>query len=117
MREYLEEKSFIPPFGLDKFLVALGLPDRQPELYLYISERYHVHPDWPSILLIHSRSDEVVPVSQTEVMAVELEAFGIPHQVHYFDGASHYLMSPSGEAQGIFDTTINFLENEFAAED
>jgi hypothetical protein len=33
MRHRQEDGTFIPPFGLDQALVALGLPDRAPLRY------------------------------------------------------------------------------------
>jgi acetyl esterase/lipase len=117
MRHHLEERTFIPPFGLDKLLIALGLPDRQPELYAYISDLYHIESGSPPLLLIHSRTDEVVPVDQTELLVEALAYYGVPYQVHYFDGASHYLMSAGGEAQAIFDVTLEFLNNRLKNQD
>jgi dipeptidyl aminopeptidase/acylaminoacyl peptidase len=109
MRKHLEDGTFIPPFGLDKVLVALGLPDRQPERYWTNSGAYHVQPDFPPILIIHSRDDEVVPIDQSDLLVAALAEAGVPHQAHYFDGASHYLLSPGGEALEIYDLTLSFL--------
>ena len=109
MRKHLEDGTFIPPFGLDKVLVALGLPDRQPERYWTNSGAYHVRPDFPPILIIHSRDDEVVPIDQSDLLVAALAEAGVPHQAHYFDGASHYLLSPGGEALEIYDLTLSFL--------
>ena len=109
MRKHLEEGTFFPPFGLDKVLVALGLPDRQPELYWHYSGAYRVQSNLPPILIIHSRSDEVVPVDQSDLLVAGLVEAGVPHQIHYFDEASHYLLSPSGESLEIYELTRSFL--------
>ena len=109
MRKHLEDGTFIPPFGLDKVLVALGLPDREPERYWTNSGAYHVQPNFPPILVIHSRDDEVVPIDQSDLLTESLIEAGVPHQTHYFNEASHYLLSPSGEALEIYDITLAFL--------
>lgn len=109
MRHYLEEKTFIPPFGLDKVLIALGLPDRQPMRYWRSSGAYHVNSNMPPVLVLHSYVDEVVPVDQSELLVVGLVEEGVPHQVYFFEGASHYLLSPSGESRAIYDLTLDFL--------
>src|SRR5206468_1713623 len=46
MRRRLEDRTFVPPFGLDQALVALGLPDRLPLRYWRYSGVYHVRSDW-----------------------------------------------------------------------
>lgn len=109
MRRHLEEGTFIPPFGLDQILVALGLPDREPLRYWEGSSIFHVQPNFPPHLIIHSRSDEVVPISQSDLLVEQLNREGIAHDAFYFDEASHYLLSPGGESREIYDLTIEFL--------
>jgi dipeptidyl aminopeptidase/acylaminoacyl peptidase len=110
MRRRLEDRTFVPPFGLDRALVALGLPDRAPLRYWRHSGIYHVHPDYPPVLLVHSRDDPVVPFQQSEQLAAALEGAGVPYELHVFEGAGHYLLSPGGEAQAIYDLTMRFLD-------
>ncbi|RME42549.1 MAG: hypothetical protein D6796_14245 [Caldilineae bacterium] len=110
MRHQLELGNFTPPFGLDRVLVALGLPDRQPMRYWQYSAAYHLPPDLPPLLLIHSRSDEVVPFAQSQLLADNLEAAGLPYELHFFEGASHYLLSESGEGVAIYHLTLDFLD-------
>jgi acetyl esterase/lipase len=111
MRRRLEEDSFIPPFGLDKVLVALGLPNREPLNYWRYSNAYHLRPDLPPLVIMHSRTDEVVPYQQSDLLAANLKQLGIPHAVHFFDGASHYLMAPGSDADTlkIYQITLDFL--------
>ncbi|MEM7032972.1 MAG: carboxypeptidase regulatory-like domain-containing protein [Chloroflexota bacterium] len=113
MRRYLEEGIFIPPFGLDQVLVALGLPDRQPLRYWEGSSIYHVQPDFPPHLIIHSRDDAVVPISQSELLTEQLVQAQVTHQTHYFDEASHYLLSAGGESREIYDLAVNFLAEQY----
>ncbi len=110
MRRRLEDRTFVPPFGLDQALVALGLPDRAPLRYWRHSGVYHVRPNYPPMLLVHSRDDPVVPFQQSEQLANALEAVGVPHELYVFDGAGHYLLSPGGEAEAIYELTVRFLD-------
>jgi hypothetical protein len=109
MRRRLEEGSYVPPYGLDQALIALGLPSRQPRLYWQYSGAYHVRPNFPPIILLHSRSDAVVPYQQTELLAANLAAAGIEHETHFFDGAGHYLLDEGGGADPIFKLALDFL--------
>ncbi len=113
MRRRLEEGTYIPPFGLDQVLIALGLPDRSPMNYWRYSPAYHLRPDLPPLIIMHSRSDEVVPYQQSELLAANLTAMGVPHEVYFFEGASHYLMAPGSDADTlkIYQLTLDFLSS------
>jgi hypothetical protein len=104
MRRRLEDGSFIPPFGLDQALRALGLPDRAPERYWRYSGAYHIRPDFPPMALLHSRADDVVPFQQSELLAARLVAADVAHETYFFDGASHYLLGAEG--QGSVEDTL-----------
>ena len=65
------------------------------------------------MLIIHSRSDEIVPFEQSEFLAEQLTEAGVPHQLHIFEGASHYLMSETGEGLAIYELTLNYLAEQF----
>jgi dipeptidyl aminopeptidase/acylaminoacyl peptidase len=110
-RRRFEEGSFFPPFGLDQALIALGTPDTSPERYWRNSARYHLRPDMPPILLMHSRDDEIVPFQQSELLAAALERQQIPHDVYFFDGMSHYLRAdePSPQLDNLYTITLQFL--------
>ena len=109
MRRRYEDGTFIPPFGLDQALVALGLPDRAPLRYWRYSGAYHVRRDWPPALLVHSRDDPVVPYQQSEQLAAALAAADVPHDLHVFETAGHYLLSEGTEAEAIYRLTLDFL--------
>jgi dipeptidyl aminopeptidase/acylaminoacyl peptidase len=108
-RRRLEDGSYVPPFGLDAALIALGFPDREPLRYWRYSWAYHVRRDQPPVALIHSRRDEVVPFEQSEALARRLEAVGAPYRLYVFEAASHYLLSEDGDALAIYDLTLDFL--------
>lgn len=111
MRRRLENGSYIPPFDLDKALIALGFPDQVPLRYWRYSGAYHVRADFPPLMVMHSRSDEVVPYQQSELFVGNLEKVGANYQVHFFDGASHYLLAEEGDedALKIYQITLDFL--------
>ena len=111
MRRRLEEGTYIPPFGLDKALIALGLPSQEPLRYWQYSGAYHVRADFPPLAILHSRSDEVVPYQQSELLAANLAQVGAPYEVHFFDGASHYLLAENADEDTlkIYRITLDFL--------
>lgn len=109
MRYQLEQGDFIPPFGLDQVLIALGLPDREPMHYWPYSGAYHVQPNYPPILLIHSHNDKVVPIAQSTILAEQLAYWEVPHDVHFFEEADHYLLHEGRESEEIYQLVLNFL--------
>jgi Carboxypeptidase regulatory-like domain/Prolyl oligopeptidase family len=111
LRRRFEEGSFLPPFGLDQALIALGTPDTSPERYWRYSSRFHLRRDLPPILLMHSRSDEVVPFEQSEQLAADLGRLGVAYEAHFFDGMSHYLLAdrPSADLDRLYAITTDFL--------
>jgi dipeptidyl aminopeptidase/acylaminoacyl peptidase len=111
MRQRFENGSFIPPFGLDQALIALGTPDISPERPWRYSSRFHLRRSLPPMLLMHSRNDEIVPFQQSEQLDADLTRLGVPHEAHFFDGLSHYLLAdrPSAELTELYDLTLDFL--------
>ena len=109
IRSVFEEGTFLPPFDLDKVLVALGFPDRVPLRYWIYSSVYHTDPKMPPTILFHSRSDEIVPYQQSQRLADALLEDGVEHELHFFDGGNHYLLSGDEDALEIYDRTLDFL--------
>ena len=109
MRRRFETESFMPPFGLDKALVALGFPNRSPMIYWQNSAVYHVRPDLPPTAIFHSYQDEIVPAGQSVLLAEALKKVGVEQQVDLFDGASHYLLESDDASQKIYERTKDFL--------
>ena len=111
MRRRLENGTFFPPFGLDQALIAVGLPDQVPLNYFDYSGAYHVRPDFPPLAILHSRSDDVVPYQQSELLAANLDAIDAPYEAYFFGGASHYLMAEGSDkdTQVIYDIALDFL--------
>ncbi len=110
MRHQLELGNFTPPFGLDKVMVAMGFPDQEPMHYWPYSGAYHLPPGTPPLLIIHSRHDEVVPYQQSELLAKNLELYGIPYQLHLTEGGGHYLMENSSDSQEAYRIVVDFLK-------
>jgi hypothetical protein len=115
MRRRLEAGTFIPPFGLDAALVALGFPDRAPLRYWRNSGAYHVRPGGPPVLILHSRSDDVVPWQQSERLARSFGEAGVIPEVHFYTGGSHYLLSDDDDALRIYEVTRSFLDRHLRA--
>lgn len=111
MRRRFEQGSFIPPFGLDQALIALGTPDISPERPWRYSSRFHLRRGLPPMLLMHSRNDQIVPFQQSEQLVADLARLGVPNEAHFFDGLSHYLLAdqPSAELTELYEITITFL--------
>ncbi len=111
LRRQFEAGDFFPPFGLDRALIALGFPDTQPQRFFTYSPRFHVRPHLPPILLLHSRTDEVVPFAQSELLAAELARQNVPHQAVFFDDLSHYLRAdqPSPDLDLMYRILLDFL--------
>jgi hypothetical protein len=116
LRLRFERGTFHPPFGLDQALIALGTPNTAPERYWRYSSRFHLRRDLPPILLMHSRSDEIVPVEQSEQLAADLDTLGLRYEPHFFDGMSHYLLAdrPSEDLDRLYSLTIDFLDRTLA---
>jgi dipeptidyl aminopeptidase/acylaminoacyl peptidase len=111
MRRRLENGSYIPPFGLDRALIALGFPDRESLVYWRYSGAYHVRSDFPPLAILHSRSDEVVPYQQSELLVANLAQVQAVYEAHFFEGASHYLLAEDADADTlvVYQLTVDFL--------
>ncbi|MDQ5853753.1 MAG: prolyl oligopeptidase family serine peptidase, partial [Chloroflexota bacterium] len=114
LRRLFEQGTFFPPFGLDQALIALGLPDRVPERYWRYSARYHARSYSVPMMLIHSKLDEVVPFTQSQLLADELARLGKPYELHILEGMGHYLTEPerTPAIDDLFRTTTGFFARE-----
>jgi dipeptidyl aminopeptidase/acylaminoacyl peptidase len=112
LRRLFEAGSFFPPFGLDQALIALGLPGRVPERYWRYSARYHARDLSLPLMLIHSKQDEVIPFTQSQLLADELRRLDKPHELHILEGMGHYLLATerTPAIDELFRTTIDFFE-------
>ncbi len=117
LRRQFEAGTFFPPFGLDQALIALGLPSREPERYWQYSARYHARDIPMPVMLIHSKEDEVVPFTQSQLLADELTRLGKPHELHILEGMGHYLLATerTPAIDDLFQTTINFFLEHLTA--
>lgn len=116
LRWRFENGIFKPPFGLDQVMLAAGLPHHEMMRYWRYSGAYHVRADFPPLALLHSRTDEVVPFQQTELLATNLAAVGADHETHFFEGASHYLMAQGGDEDTllVYRLSLDFLARQLA---
>jgi acetyl esterase/lipase len=63
--------------------------EEQPDLYRKASPRFYITADAPPTLIFHGTIDSVVPVSQSDSLAVWLEEVGVPHHYHRLKGWPH----------------------------
>jgi pimeloyl-ACP methyl ester carboxylesterase len=114
LRRELEAGRFAPPFGLDRALIALGLPSREPQRYWRWSSRHYAAELGAPLLLVHSLEDEVVPVEQSRLLAEELERLGRPCELHLVEGLGHYLRDTerTPEVEALYELTVEFLRRE-----
>ncbi len=70
-------------------------------------------PNGPAWATIYSRNDEIVPFQQSEQLSADLKLLDVPHEAHFFDGLSHYLLAdqPSEELTTLYDITLTFLRH------
>lgn len=111
MRRRLEDRTFIPPFGLDQAFLAVGLPSREPLRYWQYSGAYHAGPTFPPLAILHSRGDDVVPYQQSELLAANLDLVGVPYELHFFEAGGHYLLAEKADADtmAIYEVSMAFL--------
>jgi dipeptidyl aminopeptidase/acylaminoacyl peptidase len=50
-------------------------------------------------LLIHGASDELVPLSNSEILAVELKKTGVVHELIVIEGGDHGFRDPAHRSQ------------------
>ena len=108
-RRRFEREGFVPPFGLDRALVALGLPSRDPLRYMNHSMVYQTRPGLPATLVFHSYQDEIVPYQQSGLLVESLRRQGVEAELRLFEGASHYLLEDGEAAVSIYHQTLEFL--------
>lgn len=119
LRRQFEAGTFFPPFGLDQALIGLGLPGRVPERYWRYSVRYHAASVQIPVMLIHSKEDEVVPFTQSQLLADELSRLRKPHELYILEGMGHYLLATerTPAINDLFATTLDFFERQRAQHD
>ncbi len=63
--------------------------EEKPDLYQKASPRFYITAAAPPTLIFHGTIDSVVPVSQSDSLAVWLEEAGVPHSYHRLKGWPH----------------------------
>ena len=100
------------PLSLPLAWIALGFPHREPLRYWRYSGAYHVRRELPPLAVLHSRTDEVVPYQQSRLLADNLALVGARFELHFFEGASHYLLSDEEtdeDSMLVYNLTLDFL--------
>jgi acetyl esterase/lipase len=63
--------------------------DENPGMYKTASPRFHISSDDPPTLIFQGTIDSLVPVSQSDSLAIWLETAGVPHEYHRLKGWPH----------------------------
>ncbi|MBC2594345.1 alpha/beta hydrolase [Ruficoccus amylovorans] len=64
-------------------------PDVTEEQADFMSWEKHAHPQCPPTFLWHTAADETVPVNNSYLMALALQANKTPHELHVFPDGAH----------------------------
>ncbi len=112
MRRQYVINGLVPPFDLDQALIALGFPDRNPEPYWRYSARFHARSLTAPLMLIHSKTDEVIPFAQSQLLSDELQRIGTPHELHILEGMGHYLLATerTPAVDALYAMTLDFFK-------
>jgi dienelactone hydrolase len=104
-----------PPF--DQILMALGFPNRSPELYFRYSVLYHLE-GLPPLCLLHGVDDELSPFSQSVQLAEELERRGMPYEFYSYEGLKHYFSTSADNetTQQMFQDSLDCLRRSLESE-
>ena len=73
-----------------------------------------VSDDDPPILLVHGDADELVPISNSEILAAALDDAGVVHDFITIEGAGHGFQGPD-RAQAT-SAMVGWFEEHLAAE-
>jgi hypothetical protein len=103
-----------PPF--DQVLMALGFPNRSPELYFKYSAIFHLE-GLPPVCLLHGVDDELSPFSQSIQLAEELGRRGMPYEFYSYEGLKHYFSTSADNAttQQMFQDSLACLRRSLAS--
>lgn len=63
--------------------------DKNPEVFRMASPKTFISPDAPATLIFQGTIDSLVPVSQSDSLAVWLASAGVPHDYHRLKGWPH----------------------------
>jgi len=81
------------PYNLLSLVVLTGIlngtPSEQPDAYFNSSPVNFVSEQSVPTLLFHGTSDDVVPISQSELLKVKFQEFNAVHDYLFFDGEGH----------------------------
>ncbi|MEJ2207515.1 MAG: prolyl oligopeptidase family serine peptidase [Anaerolineae bacterium] len=95
----------------DQVLMALGYPNRSPELYFKHSVIYHLE-GLPPLCLLHGVDDELSPFSQSVQLAEALEERDLPYEFYAYEGLKHYFSTRADDAttQQMFRDSLSCIQ-------
>lgn len=100
-----------PPAQYELLIPALGNPKLYPLPFLRLSPVYSAA-QLPFTLIIHTASDQVIPIAQAAALAAAINDVGVPVETYFYDDVSHYLqidenMTP--EAKGMYYHILDYI--------
>jgi hypothetical protein len=101
----------------DQVLMALGFPNRSPQLYFKYSSLFHLE-GMPPLCLLHGVDDELVPFNQSVMLDQELTRLGMPHEFYSYEGLKHYFSTSADDAttRQMFQDSLDCLRGSLASE-
>lgn len=105
--------------GSDVVVTFLGgvTYDKSPELYRLASPSTHVSPDDPPTLILHGSIDNVVPISQAEIIVDRLQAVGVPYEYDRIEGWPHTMDLEANVNRHCLAKIIEFLDKHLPPHD
>jgi dipeptidyl aminopeptidase/acylaminoacyl peptidase len=88
-----------------------GYPDELPEVYREYSPCGHISEVVAPILIIHGKSDSVVPVDHAYTLSALLEEYNNPYEMYISETGEHgFYHRTSEEAQIVWELVFAFFE-------
>lgn len=84
--------------------------DESPELYRTASPLYHLTKDDPPTLILHGTLDSLVPISQSDELAMRLKQVGVPCTYDRLEGWPHVM----DMAEIVFNRCVFFIDRFLA---
>lgn len=99
-----------------KYVVAhIGHPRKDKDAMNAVSPAKLADRVTRPILLIHGKSDDIVPIEQSEIMAEALEKAGKPHQFLVLEDSDHSYRSDADERKE-YEAILDFLSTHLPVE-
>lgn len=105
---YDADLAIPPPY--DSAVAAMGRPDKNPAFFFGFSPVFFAD-KLPSIFVVHTTDDEVIPYNQAEAFDRALNAAGVPHALLLYADTTHYLdaYNPTPGTHLVYERVLEFV--------